>query len=268
MANGIIISIANNKGGTGKTATAVNLGHGLARLGKKVLVVDNDHQANTTDILLNGVQTMSTLFELIDPYSEDVISPGTCIYETQIKNLYCLPNIDTTSSLEPLLIRSASNGRTLYILRDRLRDYVRENFDVTVIDNPPNLGTFLILSLFASDFVIVPHQSGSKHSLTGLVRAINFIKGIRNEGNPDLRFLRLLITMVDRRTSICRSTISTAEKFLSENEIFKTTIPANTIFQQAESSGQTIIKYRQQASGAQAYIHLAKELVEILETID
>lgn len=268
MANGIIISIANNKGGTGKTATAVNLGHGLARLGKKTLVIDNDHQANTTDILLNGVQTVSSLFELVDPNTEIPVPPASCIYETQHKNLYCLPNIDTTSSLEPLLIRSASNGRTLYLLRDRLRDYVKENYDVTIIDNPPNLGTFLILSLYASDFVIVPHQSGSKHSLTGLVRAINFIKGVRNEGNPDLRFLRLLITMVDRRTSISRSTISTAQKFLSENEIFQTTIPANTIFQQAESSGQTIIKYRQQASGAQAYIQLAKELIEILESIE
>lgn len=259
---GTVISVINNKGGTGKTTTTCNLGHALAREGKKILVVDNDSQCNATDLLLNGASIRSTLYELIDPQNPSPVIQES-IYNTDYQDLYCLPNSPETAALEPGLI--SMFPRSFALLRNRLREYTQDQFDFTLIDNPPNLGTFVICSLYASDFVIVPNDANSKHSLEGLIKAVSFIDDIRKTGNPDLKFLKLLVTKVDKRLAISRAVIAKIKDFFSEDKYFETTIPTNTPFHQAEFASQTIFNYNLNCAGARAYRGLARELLSVLK---
>jgi len=257
---GIIISIINNKGGTGKTATACNLAHALSRMNQKVLVVDMDPQTNASNILLGKSKTILGLYNLLDP--DNKIDVASCITGTPYQDLYILPNIAETAALEPKLIRRAPG--TLTILREKLRDYALNNFDFTIIDNPPNLGTFVICSLYCSDFAIVPNEAGSKHSMEGLIKAVSFINDIRKDGNVDLRFLKLLITKVDKRMSACKAIIAQIKKFFPSDKVFETIIPSNSDFQKAELSSKPVYALRTNAPGSIAYTNLAKEILELL----
>lgn len=261
---GVIISVINHKGGCGKTTTACNLGHALAsKTKKKVLLVDNDPQANSTDMLLGPVEPDFSLYELLA--SDQDTSIGQCIMETPYKNFFCLPNVPVTATLEGKLIEHVPESFAL--LRQCIREYAIKNFDITLIDNPPNLGAFVILALYASDFVIIPHDTGSRYSGQGLVKAAEFIKDIKRKGNPDLRFLRILLTQIHKKATSCKSIENQIRRDFTGDEIFDTTIPATTVFQQAENAGKTIIKYRPQAPGAEAYRQLAGEVVKILEKV-
>ncbi|MBF0529902.1 MAG: ParA family protein, partial [Deltaproteobacteria bacterium] len=173
------------------------------------------------------------------------------------------PNVEDTASLEPDLITSAP--RSFFTLREKLRPYARQHFDFTFIDNPPNMGTFVLCSLYASDFVIVPNTAGSKFSMEGLIKALKLTDKIRENGNPDLKFLKLLINQVDRRTASSKATIEYIKRHFSEEKVFNTTIPVNATFQRAEEFDQTIIRYSPSSPGSRAYRELAKELVAIFE---
>ena len=258
----VIISVVNNKGGVGKTTVTCNLSHALAKKGKKVLVVDIDSQCNATSLLIPDTAALRySMYDILE--SENNTTPEKCIYGTEYANLYCLPNIPDTASLEPELIYRSP--KSLFTLRKKFRDYALENFEITIIDNPPNMGTFVICSLYCSDFVIVPNQAGSSFSLEGLLKAIMLINEVREQGNPNLRFLRLLINQVDKRTTISRATITQIKQNFKPDQFFITTIPINTAFQQAESLKQTIFKFSPHAAGARAYRLLAQELLEILD---
>lgn len=259
----MIISVINNKGGTAKTTTSVNLGVALARLGGKTLVVDVDNQCNTTDILHDGTgdPIIKNLYDIMDPSSQELDING-CIYETVHDGLYLLPNIPDSAMLGPKIVMGGK--KTLFLLRQRLREYALENYKFTILDCPPNLESFVISSLIASDFVIVPTMAGSRFSLNGLIKAKCFIDDIRLEHNPDLKFLKLLLTMVDSRTSICKKSISAIRKAFPIAEVFNQTIPINTDFQKAEACNQSIFKYRIGAPGATAYLHVAQEVIEIV----
>jgi cellulose biosynthesis protein BcsQ len=259
---GIVISVINNKGGCGKTTTTVNLAVALSRLQKKVLVVDLDSQSNTTDCFRDSItgQIGKTMFDLLDPQGAPNIED--CVYNTDYHQLYLLPNISDTAIHGPTFIKSGQNA--LNILKDRLRPYAVKNYDFTIIDCPPNLEVFVISALTASDFVIVPCESGSKFSVQGLIKAKQFIDDIKEEYNPDLRFLRLLITKADHRTQICKSIISAIHAAFPTSDVFETIIPANTDFQKAEAKNQSIFKFRIGAPGAAAYTDVAKELIKAL----
>ncbi len=260
--DGIIISIVNNKGGVGKTTTAVNLAHSLTRCNKRVLIVDMDSQCNATTLLLpNGVKRY-TMYEFFDLEGPD-IQPERCIYATPYENLFCLPNSEDTGSLEPNLMGELP--RSFMIFRNKIREFVKQRYDFTLIDNPPNMGFFVVSSLYASDFVIVPNEAGSSFSIEGLLKAIRLINDIREKGNQDLRFLRLLITQIDRRLSMSKITINDIRENFEPNQIFKTTIPTNTAFQKAESFRQTILRYDSRTPGAKAYRSLANEIIDIFE---
>lgn len=154
--------------------------------------------------------------------------------------------------------------KALFLLRERLREYASANYSFTILDCPPNLESFVISSLIASDFAIVPTMAGSRFSLNGLIKAKCFIDDIRLEHNPDLKFLKLLLTMVDSRTSICKKSISAIRKAFPIAEVFDQTIPINTDFQKAEACNQSIFRYRIGAPGATAYLHVAQEIIEIV----
>jgi len=262
--NGMIISVANNKGGTGKTTVSCNLAHAMAKLGYKVLLVDMDSQVNATSLIMGSKSPSRTLYDLLNPEGTN-IPVENCIHATSYNNLYCLPNIQETAGLEPDFINGAPES--FFTLRNKLRDYACKKFDFTFIDNPPNMGTFVIISLYASDCVIVPNESGSSFSMEGLVKMIRLINNIRENGNKYLRFLRLLINKVDRRTAISKATISYISDNFKPDQVFKTHIPICTAFQKAEGVRQTILNYAPSSSGAKYYRLLATELESVIKQI-
>ena len=255
---GQIISIVNNKGGVGKTTVAVNLAHALTRRGQRVLVVDTDSQCNATSILYSKDPGKNTLYEVL---AESDINIQQCIYPTEYEKLFCLPNTNDTSALEPPLLSALPDS--FEIIRRRIRQYAQEHYDFTFLDCPPNMGFFVVSALHASDFVIVPVLSGSAFSIEGLSKAIDLINGIHTSSNPDLRFLRLLINQVDKRTAMAKVSIDQINKHFTPDQVFKTMIPVNAAFQRAENEAKTIIRYDPTTLGAKAYRALAKELLDI-----
>lgn len=261
MAKSFIISVINNKGGVGKTTVSCNLGHALTRHDKRVLVIDNDSQCNTTSLLLYQRPLKTTLYDIFE--DDKTVPISEAIYPTEIENLYCLPNSPETAGLEPQLIKNAPES--FFSLKKQLRDYALKNFDFTIIDSPPNLGSFVITSLYCADFVIVPNLVDSAFSLEGLLKAMDLISDVRENGNENLRFLRLLINQVDKRTTISRVALKQIQQTFSADQYFKTTIPINSAFKNAEHFRQTVFKYSSSAPGTVAYRKLAKELIGILK---
>lgn len=162
---GFITAVINNKGGVGKTTVTCNLAHALGQAGWRVLVVDLDSQCNTTQLLFPASSGLhNSLYELLAENTK-IISLPDYIYPTRYDKVFCLPNVPETAGLEPQLIVGAPES--FLRLRQLLRDYAVENFDFTLIDNPPNIGAFVLCALHAADFVVVPVKAGSAFSVAG-----------------------------------------------------------------------------------------------------
>ena len=272
---GIIVTIFNHKGGTSKTTTTGSLGHALAREGKKVLVIDNDSQCNLTQMLMKGEPSPS----LFDIYSGNPdITVEDCLTWPQFEpNLSCLPNNPDTGILEPDLIkRGFTTGveSSFTILKNSIREYVINNFDFALIDNSPSHGIFTINSLYCSDLAVVPTEAGSKASIIGLNKAVVFIDDLRKgdpenniHGNPDLKFLKLLITKVDRRTSVSKIITQRLKDTFGDKLMFQTSIGINTSIQRAELHDETIFQYDAKSGGARDYRLLAKEFLKLMKQI-
>lgn len=259
---GYIISVVNNKGGVGKTLTTCNLADALGKKNKKILVIDIDPQCNTSTILLpRNTQIRKSLFEIIESNGKLEDLSGF-IYATECNNVLVLPNITDTANLEPDLISNAPDS--FFKLRNILREYANSTYDYTIIDCPPNMGSFVLCALYTSDFVIVPVKAGSAFSVEGLIRATKLIEEIKTKGNSDLKFLRLLINSVDKRTAISKAITGQLHNIFDENQVFKTQIPVNTAFEKAESMGETIFQNDATATGSRAFRALATELTSIL----
>lgn len=259
---GLIVAVINNKGGVGKTTVTCNLAQALALAGCRVLVVDLDSQCNTTQILLPSTQVpQPSFYELLG--QEGAPLPLTAyISPTRCAGLAVLPNVPETAGLEPELLMQAP--ASFLRLRQRLRAAARELFDVTLLDNPPNIGTFVLCALHAADAVLVPVKAGSAFSIEGLLKAVRLINEVRRQGNPDLRCLRLLINQVDRRTNISRTGVAQLRAAFRPDQICATTIPVSTRFEQAEMARKTLLEFSPQAAGSQAYRDLAQELLAVL----
>lgn len=258
MFNGEIIACVNAKGGVGKSVVTQSCAHGLALSGKKVLVLDVDHQCNTTEVFCGpDIFEEMTLYNVLK--GED---PARCIYPTKYDNVYCLPNIPKTGVLEAQLQKDANPQ--YHLMRESLRDYVKSNFDYVLIDCPPNMHTMVYNAMVLSDAVIVPIVCGSRWSIEGLGEAIQLIHAVSETLNPDLYFLRLLINRVDMRSSEDKLAVQKAINTFGADSVFSTTIPESRDFKRAEGSGKTIIREAPQSSAAKRIRSLCAEIMQVI----
>lgn len=249
---GRVISVANQKGGVGKTTSTVSLAASLAALGKKVLIVDSDPQGNATSGL--GVQkaelTQDIYDVLVDQVPlEDVIVP------TSRESLMIAPS---TIQLAGAEIELTTQQRREQRLKDAMKA-VREEYDYIFIDCPPSLGHLTMNAFTASDTVLIPVQC-EYYALEGLSQLMNTITMVRKHFNPQLKIEGVLLTMYDARTNLGNEVKEDVIKYFRE-KVYHTIIPRNVRLSEAPSYGQAIIDYDPRSRGAQVYMELAKEVL-------
>lgn len=249
---GRIISIANQKGGVGKTTTAINLSAMLAKKNKKVLLIDADPQGNATSGL--GIKKDSK-FSTYDILINEVEIPNT-IQESQIKNLEVCPANMSLAGAEVELVSAV--GRE-YRFKDQL-DKVKSYYDYILIDCPPSLGLITLNSLSASDSVLIPVQC-EYFALEGVGELLKTIELVRKYYNKSLVIEGAVLTMYDARTKLSNQVVSEINRHF-ENKVFETIIPRNVRLSEAPSYGLPIISYDAMSKGARSYEKLAKEILK------
>ena len=249
---GRIIAIANQKGGVGKTTTAINLSASLASLGKKVLAIDMDPQGNMSSGLgVDKNEVEKTVYDLIIGN----IGIEECIYEEVIENLDVLQSNIDLSAAEIELI-GVDNKE--YILRDEVNK-VKEKYDFIIIDCPPALSMLTINAMTTSDSVLVPIQC-EYYALEGLSQLIHTIELVQERLNPELEIEGVVFTMYDARTNLSLQVVENVKDNLNQN-IYKTIIPRNVRLAEAPSYGMPINLYDPKSKGTESYLLLAEEVI-------
>ena len=250
---GRVISIASQKGGVGKTTTAINLGACLAQESKRVLVVDIDPQGNATSGFgINGNDQRHSIYEVLIGQAEiqDAIMP------TALSTLDLLPAGQRLSGAEVELVGMMARETRLKTCLAKVRD----EYDFILVDSPPSLGLLTINSLTASDSVLIPLQC-EYLALEGLTQLIGAIRLVQDHLNPALRIEGVLLTMFDARLNLSQQVADEARKFFAER-VYKTVIPRNVRLSEAPSFGKPIVLYDPHSSGAESYRELAREVLE------
>ena len=250
---GKIISIANQKGGVGKTTTTVNLSTILAKKGKKVLLIDADPQGNATSGL--GVE------KKVELSIYDVLVNETPIEETYqetvIKNLIVCPSNISLAGAEVELVSMMSREQRL---KEKL-EVIKEKFDYIFIDCPPSLGLITLNAFTASDSVLIPVQC-EYYALEGLGQLLNTVNLVKKHLNKEIKIEGALLTMYDIRTNLSNQVVKEVKKYF-DDKVYKTVIPRNVRLSEAPSYGMPITEYDAHSKGAKSYIKFAKEFLKI-----
>ncbi len=247
-----VISFVNQKGGVGKTTTTINLAAYLATTRRKVLVVDLDPQANASSGL--GLQDVERgIYDVLmgEATAQEVIR------ETEQKNLFVLPS---TADLAGATVELSEEPTRLKTVLSTL-----QGFDVVLIDAPPSLGALAINALVASDAIIVPLQA-EYYALEGVAGMLDTVERIKNNLNPDVKLLGIVVTMFDTRTNLAQQVEQNVREHFKEL-VFWSVIPRNVKLSEAPSYGQTINRYAPISSGAGAYKRLAQEVMQRVEKL-
>lgn len=249
---GKIISVANQKGGVGKTTTTVNLSTILAKKGKKVLLIDTDPQGNATSGLGVSKDVELSVYDILIGDTEF----DETLQETAIKNLKVCPSNISLAGAEVQLVSMMSREQRLKTKLDKIKD----QYDYILIDCPPSLGLVTLNAFTASDSVLIPVQC-EYFALEGLGQLLNTVNLVKKHLNKNLEIEGALLTMHDARTNLSNQVVKEVKKYF-EDKVYKTVIPRNVRLSEAPSYGMPITVYDPRSKGAKAYEKFAKELLK------
>ena len=244
-----VITIFNQKGGVGKTTTVVNLSAALAKLKKKVLVIDLDPQANATSGLGVEKDQEHNVYDLLIHGNKEII-------KTETKNLDLIPSNGDLAGIE---IELSQQSNWQYRLREQIED-IKDSYDYCIIDSPPSLGVLSMIALVASDGIIVPVQC-EYYALEGVGQLMSTISLVRDSFNPNLNVEGVILCMYDGRTNLSIQVAEEVKGFF-EDKVFKNVIPRNVRLAEAPSFGMSIFEYDANSKGAKSYMSLAKEFIK------
>lgn len=253
---GKIVSVANQKGGVGKTTTSVSLSAILAKKGKKVLMIDMDPQGNGTSGL--GIDK-NVKFSVYDVIIDEVEIENT-IQKAEIENLDVCPSNINLAGAEVELVDMEEREKRLKAKLDKIKD----KYDYIIIDCPPSLGLVTLNAFTASDSVLIPVQC-EYYALEGLGQLINTINLVKKHLNKSLYIEGALLTMYDARTNLSNQVVKEVKRYF-EDKVYKVVIPRNIKLSEAPSYGMPITLYDKRSKGAKCYEKLAKEFMKINDT--
>lgn len=250
---GRAIAIANQKGGVGKTTTAINLSACLAEAGKKVLVIDTDPQGNTTSGLgLDKDEIENTVYDLL---LEQCSVKDSMV---QVPNIPNMKLIASTVDLAGAEIELLGKNEREYILKNNI-DYIKDDFDYIIIDCPPSLSMLTVNAMTTANTVLVPIQC-EYYALEGISQLVHTIELVKERLNPKLEIEGVLFTMYDARTKLSSDVVDTVKNNLDAN-VYQTIIPRNVRLAEAPSHGLPINLYDSKSAGAESYRNLAQEVI-------
>ena len=250
-----VIAIANQKGGVGKTTTAVNLSTILAKKGKRVMLIDGDPQGNASSGLGIEKEVEYSLYDvLINEVDINKTLKDTCVKSLKV----CPSNMDLAGAEVELVTQMSREQR----LKEKI-DIIRDEYDFIIIDCPPSLGLITLNAFTASDSVLIPVQC-EYYALEGLGQLLNTINLVKKHLNKNLEIEGAVLTMYDIRTNLSNQVVKEVKRYF-EDKVYKTVIPRNIKLSEAPSFGMPITLYDPKSKGARAYEKLARELVKNTE---